>query len=149
MPLAAKNPTDRVEQLIALTERLMGLIERETALLKNRRPREIVKFQDERAKLSTLYAQEMTLIANQHTLIEGARKELLDELKRLTRAFHKKLREHGRILTRVRSITEGMIRAVAEEVARMKIPQAGYGPGINSKTTMAPPPATLTLNEVI
>ncbi len=149
MPLAANNPTDRVEQLIALTQRLTGLIERETEFLKNRRPREITEFHDERAKLSTIYAQEMTLIASQRSLIEGVKAELLDQLKMLTGYFQEKLNEHGRVLSRVRSVTEGMIRAVAEEVSHMKNPQSGYGALANAKTPAMTIPTTLTLNEVI
>ncbi len=149
MPLAAHDSTDRVEQLIALTQRLTILVERETEVLRNRRPREIAEFQDERAKLSTLYAHEMTLIANQNSLIDGVKTELLDQLKTRTRAFKEKLSEHGRVLSRVRSVTEGMIRAVAEEVSQLKNPQTGYGAHANVRAHAMSAPATLTLNEVI
>lgn len=149
MPLAAIDSTDRVEQLIALTLRLTGLIERETELFKNRRPREITEFQDERTKLSTLYAQELTLIANQKSLIADVKTELLDQLKTLTATFQEKLSEHGKILSRVRSVTEGMIRAVAEEVSHMKNPQTGYGAHAKSMTPALSAPASLTLNQVI
>jgi len=149
MPLAATDSTDRVEQLIALTLRLTGLIERETELFKNRRPREITEFQDERAKLSTLYAQELKLIANEKSLISDVKKDLLDQLKVLTATFQEKLSEHGKTLSRVRSVTEGMIRAVAEEVSHMKNPQTGYSAHAKSMTSTQSAPASLTLNQVI
>ena len=41
MPLAAQGPTDRVEQLIILTERLTEIIMREIGVLKDRRPAEL------------------------------------------------------------------------------------------------------------
>ena len=87
MPLAANDPKDRVEQLVILTERLSGLLEKETELLETRRPHEIVEFQDERSKLSNIYAQEMELIKRNKALVSGVEPELMDQLKNITTSF--------------------------------------------------------------
>ena len=149
MPLAASTPTDRVEQLIILTERLTGLIEQETSLLKERRPNEIADFQDERSKLSNLYAQEMELIKHNRSLIEGAPQELKLELKNRTGAFHDRLDEHKSYLNRIRTVTEGMVRAVADEVSKMNKADAGYGKDgrVQSNERSAAP--SIAVHEVI
>ena len=149
MPLAASTPTDRVEQLIILTERLTGLIERETNLLKERRPNEIADFQDERSKLSNLYAQEMELIKHNASLIEGAPTNLKQELKDLTGTFHSRLDEHKAYLTRIRSVTEGMVRAVADEISKKNKADAGYGKDGKVHTAERPAAASIAVHEVI
>ena len=149
MPLAANDATDRVEQLIILTERLTGLIERETELLKDRRPHEIQDFQDERAKLSTLYVQEMELVNRNTAMIEGAPKSMTDELKQRTETFQDKLADHARILTRVRTITEGVVKAIAEETSRKNEVQSGYGGNGQARTTQRRQHVPLAVHEVI
>ncbi len=149
MPLAAENPADRVEQMIALTERLTELIIRETDLLSSRRPHEIQSFQDERSKLSALYAQEMALIRKDKSLISGAGEALLKTLKEKTQRFHQRLDDHGRVLRRVRTVTEGMIRAIAEDVAGQQQFQSGYGKNAGPRAPGTRPPATLALNQIV
>lgn len=149
MPLAASTPTDRVEQLIILTERLTGLIERETDLLKERRPNEIADFQDERSKLSNLYAQEMELIKGNKALIDGAPADLKQELKDRTGDFHSRLDEHKAYLTRIRSVTEGMVRAVADEISKKNKADAGYGKDGKVQTHERAAAAFLAVHEVI
>jgi division protein CdvB (Snf7/Vps24/ESCRT-III family) len=127
MPLAANSPADRVEQLIVLTERLSGLMDRESDLLKTRRSHEITDFQDERAQLSTIYTQEMELIKRNKSLVSGVTPELMNQLKEITASFQSALDNHGRILTTIKSVTENMVQAVAKDVDEKNNHQVAYG----------------------
>lgn len=149
MPLAANDPTDRVEQLIILTDRLTGLLARETELLKDHRPHEITEFQDERTTLSTLYAQEMQLIAKNNALIDGVEQGLSTQLKISTETFQEQLVLHARALNRVRLVGEGMVKAIAEDRAQKDKIHAGYGStgALNAAKNGAP--TTIAVHEVI
>ncbi len=149
MPLAADSPTDRVQQLIILTDRLSSLIVQETELLKTNRPSEIQDFRDERAKLSNIYVQEMQLISNNKSLIDGVDKELKLALKEQTSRFREKLDAHGKVLFRVRTVTENMLQSIADEVARKKRMQNGYSHKAEMNGGAAHNPATLSLDETI
>jgi len=149
MPLAADNPTDRVKQLIVLTDRLADLVEKETELLKQRRPSDIQVFQDERTKLSNIYVQEMQMISQDKSLIQGVKEDLTAVLKSKPGKFREKLDQHGRLLYRIRDVTEGIIKAIAEDVTQKSQAQAGYGKDAGVSNLLASRPATLSLDETV
>ena len=149
MPLAADNPADRAEQLIALTERLTQLVEANSAHLEKRQAKEILNTQDESAKLSNLYAQEMELIKHNKNLLSGIDSGLKEKLKRSTEYFQDKLKEHELLLRRMRSVTEGLIKSVANELAARNETQKGYASDASLAKPRTAGPATLTLNKVI
>jgi 3-methyladenine DNA glycosylase AlkD len=47
---------------------------------------------------------------------------------RATEAFEAVLARHGRAVNAARQISEGLLRAIAEEIARTRSRAAGYGP---------------------
>ena len=55
-----------------------------------------------------------------------------------TRAFDAVLARHGRAVEAAKTITEGLIRAIAEEVSKQRSAVSSYGP----KAMQAPRPAT-------
>ena len=50
-------------------------------------------------------------------------------LVRATEAFDAVLARHARALTAAKTVTEGVVKAIAEEVGRARAQTAGYGPG--------------------
>ncbi len=149
MALAATGPTDRVEQLIILTERLTDIVMHEIAALKDRRPSDINEFESEKTKLARAYSHEMQLVGRQRNLIEGVAKSLLQTLKQATAAFREALAQHQALLSSAREVTEGMIKSIAEEVAAKKKPVVGYGSGAELKSGGADRPTPITYNKVI
>lgn len=127
MAMVAANPTDRARQLRALTERLTGLMEREVELLNARRPQDISAFAEERNTLSTIYAQEMKLIKQDPALIQGISRDDRDALKVATEKFQGALAAHNLVVHRLKTVSEKIIKAVADEVARTRTPTLGYG----------------------
>ena len=149
MALAASSPTDRVEQLIILTERLTDIIMNEIAALKDRRPSDIKEYETEKTKLARAYSHEMQLIHRQRNLIEGVARDLMQSLKAATAAFREALAQQQALLSSARTVTEGMIKSIAEEVAAKKKPVVGYGKHADLRKGGANRPTPITYNKVI
>jgi hypothetical protein len=143
MSLAAADPSDHVDQLIALTERLAALLAEQTQLFEARRPQDAAGVTARSADLAALYRRETARVRANPLLLAGApaskRRRLLDA----TRAFEATLKRHGAAVHACKSVTEGLVRAVADEVARRRAPPAGYGP--RARATQADGSA-ITLN---
>lgn len=127
--LAATTPTERAEALIRLTARLTQLLEQETALFAARKPHEAVGLQTEKTKLATLYRAETQRAARDRSRLAGLDGVLKQRLSDSTIAFEAALRRNGAAVEALKALTEGLVKALADEAARQKQAGAGYGPG--------------------
>jgi hypothetical protein len=127
MAIAAHDAADRVDQLIILTERLTELIALEAAAFERRRPHEAAQYIDETSRLANLYRHESTRVRADPSLIQAASLSQRAALTRATEAFDAVLARQGRALEAARTITEGLVRAIAEEVSAQRQDRAGYG----------------------
>ncbi len=132
MGLAATDAEDRVEQLLALTERLTALLQSETAAFEARRPHEAAATVDESARLANVYRHESARVRREPSLIGEASPEARMRLVEATVRFDAVLQRHERALLAAKTITEGIVRAVAEEIASTRVSPAAYGPGAKS-----------------
>ena len=127
MALAANDAADRVDQLITLTERLTDLIGEECRAFAARRPFEAAANIEETSRLANLYRHESMRIRQDRSLLDGASLDKRRRLVRSTEAFDAVLARHGRALAAAKTITEGIVHAVAEEIANNRDTGAGYG----------------------
>lgn len=145
MAMIAESPADRVEQLIVLTERLTDLVGREAQAFESRRPQDAAALVEETARLANVYRHESTRVRADPNLVAAAPQERRQRLMRATEAFDAVLARQGRALEAARTVTEGLVRAIADEVAHQRQQSAAYGPGA---VTHAPAAATaITLNQ--
>jgi hypothetical protein len=127
MAIEADSPEDRVEQLLALTERLIELLTLETAAYEARRPHEAAATAQETVRLANLYRHESLRVKKDRSLIAGAPEPLRARLIEVTRTFDAVLARHTLAVQAALTITEGIVRAVAEEVAASRSGASGYG----------------------
>lgn len=127
MALIANDCADRAEQLIALTERLTTLIASEARRIDARLPPLDGAEADEKNRLANAYRLELARIKQEPSLIDGAPPALLMALRKKTEALHATLAAHELALNAVKVITEGLVHAMAEEVARQRGAGGGYG----------------------
>lgn len=127
--LAADDPPDRARQLIALTERLTDLIAADTRAFEARRPQEAAGRIAETSELANLYRRESLRIRHDPGLLDGVSLEERRRLARATEAFEAVLARHGRAIEAAKNVTEGLVHAIASEVARQRAAGAGYGAG--------------------
>ncbi|MEQ8405633.1 MAG: flagellar basal-body protein FlbY [Oceanicaulis sp.] len=126
--LAASTPVERAEAMIRLTGRLTQLLEQETALFEARRPHDAVSLQAEKTKLATLYRAETQRAAKDRARLAGLDPVMKQRLTESTHAFETALKRNGAAVEALKALTEGLVKALADEAARQKQAGAGYGP---------------------
>ncbi|WP_374569974.1 flagellar basal body protein [Phenylobacterium sp.] len=146
MAIHASDAGDRVEQMIILTERLTELIALEAQAFEARRPQDAAQHQAETTRLANLYRHESMRVRANPKLVAEAPSELRLRLIRATEAFDAVLARQGRALEAAKTITEGIVRAIAEEVASQRSRAGGYGPGAAAKPATGAATA-ITLNK--
>ena len=72
MAISATDATDRVEQLIVLTERLTELIAHEALAFEERRPQDAALHIEETSKLANVYRHESARVRANPNLVAGA-----------------------------------------------------------------------------
>jgi hypothetical protein len=143
MSLAATDGNDRAEQLIALTERLSERLTAETRAFEERRPHRAAAGAEETLRLANLYRHECLRIRNDPSLIADASAALRQRLTRVTKGFQAVVARHGRAVIAAKTITEGLVHAIAKEVADQRGRAAGYGPSARAAKGDA---SAITLN---
>ena len=115
----------RIERLIVMAERLIEALESDIASLKSGQSGPLRANDPEIQKLTALYGREAQNFDPR--LAANAPVPLKTRFLTITAKFREVLQLHVRLLTRVKNASEGMIRAIAEEVTRMNAPTRTYG----------------------
>lgn len=149
--MAASNPTpqtdsaERVEQLILLTERLTQLVTQGAQAFEARRPQDAAAQLPETGKLANLYRHESGRIRANPALLAELSLAQRTRLVRATEAFDAVLARQARAVAAAKTVTEGLVRAIAEEVASQRQKAATYGPGAQQSAAAAA--TAITLNK--
>lgn len=133
-----------VDQLIVLTQRLTQALAFDADAFEARRPQDAAARMDETARLANLYRHESSRVKADRSFVSGASPDRRQRLARATEIFEATLVRHGRALHGARTVTEGLVKAIAEEIARSRNTGAGYGPGAQAT---APQATSVTLNQ--
>lgn len=146
MALLADDPADRVDQLVLLTARLAVLIEEETRRIGARLPPLDGAEGEEKNRLANAYRLELARIKHDRAMIEGAPPASLATLRKNTERLQEALAAHELALGAVKLVAEGMVHAMAEEVARQRGAASHYGAGGALAAPSGPSPALLDKN---
>jgi len=133
MALDALDAADRVDQLIILTDRLTEMMAQQALAFEQHRPQDAAVQMEEMSRLANLYRHESMRVRSSPMLVEDAPLEQRARLMRSTEAFDAVLARQGRALEAARTITEGLVHAIADEVAANRSSGAGYGPGAKAQ----------------
>jgi hypothetical protein len=144
MALSAETAGDRVEQLILLTERLTALVALEAQAFENRRPQDAALHVGETSRLANIYRHESAKVRANPGMVAAATLAQRTRLIRATEAFDAVLARQGRALEAAKTVTEGLVRAIAEEVANQR--QKGVSYDADGITAVAGTTA-ITLNQ--
>ena len=126
-PAEALAPADLVDRMIALTVELGAVIARETEALRNRDREEVTSLQPEKIRLANEYALDVQSVQTRKELIDRAPAERVARLKAGMIELGRLLALNGEALAAARSVSEGLIRMVANAMSEKAAPALGYG----------------------
>ena len=138
------SDSERIAQLVTLAERLIEAIEADIAALRAGRPQAMRTTEPDIQRLSALYAREAQGL--KQDCIKNVPSSLRGHFLATTTKFRELLGLHARLITRVRNASEGMIKAIADEVDRQAAPMRTYTRG---SSTYARPAQAMVYNSVV
>lgn len=142
------NDVTKAEELIVLTDRLAAIVEDDVRTLKSRRPAMLAGKEADRATTTLHYAKAAAGFKAPAT-VAALPAVTQSKLKTATTRLQAATLEQTRLLTAFRHVTEGLVKAVADVVARKSMPGAYAKSG-----SIAPPGSSnrataLTLNQAV
>ena len=141
--------TGPLAALITLTRQLTQVILEENRFLETRRPHQAAELHEEKGRLAVAYERELGTIAKNGGLAVITDAPMLRQLTQETRKFRETLDIHRRILVRLRTVSESMIKAIGDEIAKQNNPVQNYGGNATLARRNNIPPTSLALNHVI
>lgn len=127
----------KMEQLIKMAERMMEALQADIDALKVGRPKTMRMNEPDIQKLSILYSREIKTID-----MEAARSlplELRRHFLAVTKKFRELLQLHMRYIKRVKNASEGIIKAVADDIHQKRnamrtytAPKSNYRPAASA-----------------
>ncbi len=136
---------DPVATLSRLAEQIRRVMAEELAIHRSGRPREAEAVIAEKTRLAAEYqAMAKALLQDEAWLKNAAHADRRNRLKRELAALQAEIDAHARAIRRYQLLTEGVVRAVAEEIERQRSPFKGYGPAAGRPANAG---GSLTLDE--
>jgi len=138
-----------VKSFLTITETLAGLIDRETELMEQRRFQEAGTLAEEKARLTGEFQSALaTLRAQGSALLGPEDSDIRRRLKAAGEDFRTRLARHARLVTRLKTMNEGLVRAISREAERQRDPVRRYG-GDGHVGSAPTQPTSLTLDRNI
>ena len=126
MSTTANPDSEKLERLITMAQRLMAAMEADIAALRAGQPQAMASLDPEIQRLSMMYSREAQSLDPSRT--KSAPEALKKRLTAATAKFRETLSLHQRLLTRMRHASEGIVKAVSDEVQRQRAPTLTYAP---------------------
>lgn len=126
-PAETMAPAELVDRMIGATADLAALIARETEALQSRNRDEVANLQPEKIRLANEYAMDVQAVRTRKELLDRAPAERITRLKSNMVELDRALAVNGEALTAARSVSEGLIRMVADAMSERAAPTLGYG----------------------
>ncbi len=126
-PADAITATAHARRLIALTERLTQRLEAETQAFVERRPQDVVAGLAQTQEMASQYRRESAQLKAAPTLMAAAPAAERASLIRATERFEAVLARHALAVEAARVISEGLVKAIAQEVSAARAMGTGYG----------------------
>lgn len=150
MSLLADDCTDRALQLMSISKRLTELLDLETAAFNRQSDMLPPNLADEKTRLANTYRLELTRIAQNKALISGAPEHLRRQLEDVTKVLQASIKENARAVNKLKTVSEGLVKAIGDEIAKKRAAPIGYGPKLGMPPAAAQGAATaITLNRVV
>jgi hypothetical protein len=128
------------EELMEVMSALLGIIERETELVRAGKVREAIALDDQKGELSRRYMVVVERLKNSQKYLAQVSPELLTTLRRHHDTFRAMLQVNLTVLATAHAVSEGIVRGVNAEIQRRNIPNTYTASGQRA----APGPRNMT-----
>jgi hypothetical protein len=125
----ANSASERADQLLAMTKRLITLVTAEIEALNARRLDGASADWDEKERLAHSWRLEVSHIKTNPAALAGVTPERKAALREAARDLETALESHARSLAAMKNVTEGLVRSIASEIASARSAPASYGRG--------------------
>lgn len=119
--------TAHMRRLTDLTDRLTARLVAETEAFASHRPQDVSVSLAATQDLANLYRRESAQLKANPQLLSEAPSSERTALIKATEAFEAVLAVHARTVEAARTVSEGLVRAIAQEVAGARAMGTGYG----------------------
>lgn len=120
-------PTELVERVLGVSERLTDLISRETAFLESHQPLKVGELHEEKTRLANEYAMDIQAIGQHKQLLDRAPAEKIAKLKAGMARLDAALAANRNVLGAAKSVSERILKSMSDTVNQHKSPTLGYG----------------------
>ena len=110
------------EELMDVMSALLGIIERETKLVRAGNVREAMQLEEQKSELSGRYMVAVESLKNAQKYLTQVSPELLTTLRRHHDTFRAMLQINLTVLATAHAVSEGIVRGVNTEMQRRNIP---------------------------
>jgi hypothetical protein len=124
--MAATDTEAVISRLMQAMDRLVAMIEEETALVRQGRLREATAMQMEKGDFARGYAADLHRLATNKEALAGIDPELARTFRESHARFGELLRTNMTVLATAHAVSEDLLRGVSGEMARKAAPQT-YG----------------------
>ena len=140
-----------IADLIAFSDRIAAILAQETAALKSGSKDALTKFEAEKTRTMALYQRELNAVRKDPDWSKRLVPALRTQLEASAARLQKALKEQADLIARRRHVTEGIVQAIAKEVATKRQGVSPYAkPNGARPPAHAPRAATaITLNSVV
>ena len=128
------------EELMEVMSALLGIIERETELVRAGKVREAIALENQKGELSRRYMVAVERLKNSQKYLAQVSPELLTTLRRHHDTFRAMLQVNLTVLATAHAVSEGIVRGVNAEMQRRNIPDTYTASGRRA----APGPRNMT-----
>lgn len=118
---------ERATQLLAMTQRLVALVAAEIEVVKARKLSSLSADWDEKERLVHAWRIEVSKVKNEPALLDGISPDLKASLRQAAMELEQNLEAHAQALMATKTVTEGLVRSIAAEIASSRSAPAGYG----------------------
>ncbi|XIA64008.1 hypothetical protein ACFIOY_34380 [Bradyrhizobium sp. TZ2] len=136
-PLEARK---LAEELMDVMSGLLGIIERETELVRAGKIREAIRLEEQKGELSRRYMVAVGNFKNAQKYLQQISPELLTTLRHHHDTFRAMLQINLTVLATAHAVSEGIVRGVNTEIQRKNIPNTYTASGQRA----APGPRNIT-----
>jgi hypothetical protein len=125
--LSVTGPADRADQMTAMAARLTDLIRIEIQALKSHRLDGAAVHMEEKERLVHAWRLEVARIKQDPSLLQGIDPGRKAALRDASKTLEVLIEGHAHALEAMKTVTEGLVKAIATEVAAARKPPTGYG----------------------